>query len=96
MKQQQSFIERLIYVRGVPGGTVVKNQPADEGDAIGKDSVLGLERSPGGGNDNPLQYSCLENPTDRGVWQTIVHGVAKSQTRLSPHIHTLYVRHFLV
>ena len=53
---------------------MVKNRPADEGDAIGKDSVLGLERSPGGGNDNPIQYSCLENPTDREAWQATVHG----------------------
>ena len=93
--KQQSFIERLIYVRGFPGGTVIKNLPANDGDTIGADLVLGLERSPGGGNDNPLQYSCLENPTDRGVWQAIVHGVAKSQTRVSTHIHTLCVRHLL-
>ena len=41
-------------------------------------SIPGLERSPGGGNGNPLQYSCLENPMNRGVWQAKVHGVAKS------------------
>ena len=64
---------------------MIKNLPANDGDTIGADLVLGLERSPGGGNDNPLQYSCLENPTDRGVWQAIVHGVAKSQTRVSMH-----------
>ena len=46
-------------------------------------SIPGLGRSPGEGNGNPLQYSCLENPTDRGAWQATVHGVAKSQTRLS-------------
>ena len=46
-------------------------------------SIPGLGRSPGYGNDNPLQYSCLENPTDRGTWWTIVHGVSKSQTQLS-------------
>ena len=43
----------------------------------------GLGRSPGEGNDNPLQYSCLGNPMDRGAWRAIVHGVAKSQTRLN-------------
>ena len=43
----------------------------------------GSGRSPGGGHGNPLQYSCLENPMDRGAWQVTVHGVAKSQTRLS-------------
>ena len=46
-------------------------------------SVPGLGRSPGEGNDNPLQYSCLENPMGRGAWQAAVHGVAKSRTRLS-------------
>ena len=43
-------------------------------------SILGSGRSPGEGNGNPLQYSCLENPMDRGAWWAIVHGVAKSQT----------------
>ena len=46
-------------------------------------SIPGLERSPGEGNSNPLQYSCLENPMDRESWQATVHGVAKSRTRLS-------------
>ena len=45
--------------------------------------IPGLERSPGVGNGNPLQYSCLENPMDRGAWWATVHGVAKSRTRLS-------------
>ena len=49
------------------------------------DSVPGLGRSPGGGYGSPLQYSCLENPMDRGVWQATVHGVAKSQTQLSTY-----------
>ena len=55
---------------------VAQNQPANAG------SIPVLGRSPGGGNSNPLQYSCLENPMDRGAWHTAVHGVAKSQTRL--------------
>ena len=46
-------------------------------------SIPGLERSPGEGNGNPLQYSCLENPMDRGIWPATVHETAKSQTRLS-------------
>ena len=46
-------------------------------------SVLGLRRSPGEGNGNPPKYSCLENPMARGAWFATVHGVAKSQTRLS-------------
>ena len=55
--------------------------------------TLGLVRSPGGGHSNPLQYSCLENPMDRGAWWATVHRVAKSQTRLkglSTHIHVIY------
>ena len=58
---------------------MVKNTPANAGD-IG--SIPGLGRHPGGGHGNPLQYSCLENPMDRGAWQATVHKVAESQTRL--------------
>ena len=56
---------------------MVKNLPANAGD-MGSGSIPGLGRSPGEGNGNPLQYSCLENPMDRGAWQAPVHGVAKS------------------
>ena len=59
---------------------VVKNLPADSGDIRDVDSVLGSERPSGGGNGNPLQYSCLENPMDRGAWGATVHKVTKSQT----------------
>ena len=45
--------------------------------------IIGLGRSPGAGNGNPFQYSCLGNPMDRGAWQAAVHGVTKGQTRLS-------------
>ena len=62
---------------------MVKNLPANAGDAGVTGSVPGLRRSSGGENGNPLQYSCLENPMCRGAWQTAVHGVAKSRTRLS-------------
>ena len=51
---------------GLPGGTVVKNPPANAGDARDKSSIPGSGRSPGEGNGNPLQYSCLGNPVDRG------------------------------
>ena len=61
---------------------VLKNLPANAGDARDVDSIPGLGRSPGGGHGNPLQYSCLENPMDRGAWCPTVHGVANSQTRL--------------
>ena len=58
----------------------VKNVPANVGDP---DLIRGSGRFPGVRNDNPLQYSCLENSMDRGAWQATVHGVAKSQTLLS-------------
>ena len=53
-------------------------------------SIPGLGRSPGEGNGNPLQYSCLENPMDRGAWQATVHGFAKSQTRLNDFTFTFF------
>ena len=56
---------------------MVKNLPANAGDERDLGSVPGLGRSPGGGHGNPLQYSCLENPMDRGAWQATVDGVAK-------------------
>ena len=62
-----------------PGGSVVKNLPANAGDAGDTGSIPGLEISPGERNDNPLQYSCLGNPMDRGAWWATIHGVEKSQ-----------------
>ena len=62
---------------GFPGGSVVKNPPANAGDIGDAGLIPGSERSSGRGNGNPLQYSCLGNPMDRGVWQATVHGVAK-------------------
>ena len=59
---------------------VVKNPPANAGDIRDMRSIPGLGRSPGEGNGNPLRYSCLENPMDRGAWRAIVHVAAKSQT----------------
>ena len=58
----------------------VKNPSANAGDLRDLGSIPGLGRSPGGGHGNPLQHSCLENPMDRGAWQTIGHVVAKNQT----------------
>ena len=65
---------------GLPGGSAVKNLPADAGDAAGAGSIPGLGKSPGGGNGNLLQYSCLGNPMDKGACRAIVHGVINSQT----------------
>ena len=67
---------------GFPVALVVKNLPANAGDIRDASLIPGLGRSPGEGNGNPLQYSCLDS-MDRGAWQTTVHGVAKSQTQLS-------------
>ena len=61
---------------------VIKNPPANAGDIRDVGSIPGSGRSPGGGYGNPPQYSCLENPMDRGPWRATVHGVTKSQTRL--------------
>ena len=61
---------------------VVKKLPATAGDIRDLGSIPGSGRPPGEGHANPFQYSCLKNPTDRGAWQAIVHGVTKSWTRL--------------
>ena len=63
---------------GFPGSSMVKNLPANEGDAGDVGLIPELGRTPGGGNGNPLQYSCLENFMGRGAWQATVCGVAKS------------------
>ena len=70
-------------IRGFPGGSVVKNPPSNAGDPGDAGLIPGLGKSSAGGNGTPLQYSCLENPTDRGAWQDTVYGVTKSQTQLS-------------
>ena len=70
-----------------------KNPPASAGEARVADSAPGSGRAPGTGNGNLLQYSCLENSTDREVWWATVHGVAKSRIQLSTHnTHTQWVR----
>ena len=66
--------------QGFPGGSEVKASACNAGD-LG--SIPGLGRSPGEGNSNPLQYSCLENPMDRGAWWATLHGVTKRWAQLS-------------
>ena len=78
-----------IKIPHATGGSEVKASACNVGD-LG--SVPGLGRSPGEGNGNPLQYSCLENPMDRGAWQAPVHRVAKSQTQLSNFTFTFILR----
>ena len=84
---------------GFPGGSEVKISACNAGDP---GWIPGSERSPGEGNGNPLQYSCLKNPMDRGAWWAAVHGIVKSWTQLSvracvhTHIHThIYISHLL-
>ena len=74
------FVQQCVNIWTSQVALVVKNTPASAGDIRDAGSVPGLRRSPGEGNGNPLQYSCLENLMDRGAWQATVHGVAKSRT----------------
>ena len=69
--------------KGFPGGADGKEPACQCRRHKRPGSIPGLGRSPGGGHGNPLQYSCLENPMDRGAWRAAVHGVAKSRTQLS-------------
>ena len=73
---------------GSPGGSEVKNSPANAGDAGDVGLIPGWGRSPGEGNGNPLQYSCLKNPMDRRTWQTTAHEVTRvRQNRATVHTH---------
>ena len=84
-------LSSTLYTLGFPGGASGK-EPTSQSR---RSKIPGSGRSPGGGNGNPLQYSCLGNPMDRGAWQATVQRVAKSQTRLqqlSTYVHTLNTR----
>ena len=71
----------LCCISGAPQvPLVVKNWPATAGDVINAGSIPGSGRDPGGGHGNPFQYSCLENPMDRGAWWAMVHRVMKNRT----------------
>jgi len=78
-------LHALWVSKGFPGGCLVKNPPANAGDT---GLIPGLGRSSGGGNGNPLQYSCLENPMDRGGWQATVHGAAESDMTKQQSMHS--------
>ena len=77
--RRRDRLSTLVFL-GFPGGSAGKESSCNAGDT---GSIPGSGRSPGGGHGNPLQYSCLENPMDRGAWWATVHWVAKCQTRLS-------------
>ena len=72
------FFSHLLYLKCFQGGAMVKNAPANAGDAGLTGSIPGLGRSPGEGNGNSLQYACLKNYMDRGAWGAIVCGVTES------------------
>ena len=90
----KSVCVSLNHFMAFPMALVVKNLPANAGDAGDPGSIPGSGRSPGGGHDNPLQYSCLENPVNRGAWRATVHGVSKESDtgkatkRARTHTHT--------
>ena len=80
VRQRVGLSETSLYTTTWPSQMVlvVKNPPANVRDIRDAGSIPGLGRSPGGGHGHPLQYSCLENPMDRGAWKATVHGIAKS------------------
>ena len=87
------FTHSLKVKLDFPGGTSGKETGANVGDIRGVGSIPGMGRFPEEGHDNQLQYSCLENPMDRGVWWATVHRVAKSQTQLKRlGMHTCKVK----
>jgi len=81
---------------GFPGGAVVKNPPASAGTAGDEGLIPGLGRSPGIGNGNTLQNSCLENSIERGVWWATDHWAAKSDTTEHMHAHTHTHTHVVI
>ena len=86
LKRLSSSSSSRCYCEGFSGGSDSKESACGAGD---QGSIPGSGRSPGEGNDNPLQYSSLENPMGGGVWQAAVHGVTKSRTRLSDFTFTV-------
>ena len=84
------FLNIYVLFKGFPGSSEDKASAYNAGDP---GSIPGLGRSPGEGNGNPFQYSCLKNPMDRAAWRATVHRVAKSRTRLSyfTHTHTYFL-----
>ena len=80
LHSQRAFLWAIVSQGASQVALVIKNPPANAGDVRNKGSVPGPGTSPGGQHGNPLQYSCLENPMDRGAWQAAVHRVAQSNT----------------
>ena len=80
-----------LLIKGFPGDLDGKESDCNVGDPS---LIPGLGRSPGGGNGNPFQYSCLENSMDRGAWWATVHGITKNGTQLSMQVHELLIKVF--
>ena len=93
MKQWKIYIYTLVESFGFPGDSMVKNLPARKKTRVW---ILGQEDFPKVGIHNPFQYSCLENPINRGAWQATVQRVIKIQTWLSDWAHTLGWKHFSI
>ena len=85
LRVNDDFIQQTSHKTPVTVALVVKTPPANAGDVRDRDSIPASGRSPRGGHGNPLQYSCLKNPMDRGDWQATVCRAAKSWTRLKRH-----------
>ena len=88
-----SYQKKLVastFYEGFPGGSAVENLPANARHKGNMSLIPGLERSPGVGNENTLQYSCLGNAKDKGAWWAIVHGVSELNTTEQLSICTLY------
>ena len=83
-----TLTHRYMAPRASHVALVVKNLPANTGDVRDSGSISGSGRSPGGRHCNPLQYSCLENPVDRGIWQARVQNSQTRLKQLCTHIHT--------
>ena len=87
------YLPIAIRLVGFPGGSVVKNPPANAGDTGDVGLIPGSGKSPGEENGNRLRYSCLDNPVDNGAWWATVHGIAKSEMRLfaksEMHMHPI-------
>ena len=84
---------RIFKFLGFPGGSVEKNLPANAGDTGNVGLIPGLGRSPGGGNGNPLQYSCLEHSTDRRAWQAAVSPEGHKELDTTSQLSTHRIRH---
>ena len=91
----QPFDQDELYYGAFPGGSLVKSLPANAGDGRDAGSIPGSGRPPaGGGHGNPLQYSCLENPMDRGAWRAIVHSVTELGMTEQLSMAQLYIYFF--